>query len=246
MGMFDGLEIGNGVEEQKDIVGGFAKVDHTGLYDFEIVKAYADVAGSGAFSVTVHFKSDKGANFRVTEYISSGTKKGCKNYYIDKNGNKQFLPGYNKIKNLDSLLGFNRDYPSTTSGQVMLWDRDLSKEVPQPKEVITEWVGKKVSALVMKKYLDKQVMNEDTGKYEPTSESKVEYEVQHFLNHDTKQTRNEIVAGENGFKDKWLNKFDENFIMDKRDKSKGHNPEVTQKTTEENQNNSVNNEEDPF
>jgi len=151
MGMFDNLEVETDIEVQEDKVGGgFAKIDHTGFYGMTIEKAYAGVSTGGAFSVTIHMKSKEGAFFTATEYITSGTAKGCKNYYLDKDGNKQYLPGYNKIKALDSLLGGSDAYPKTEKKNLMIWDRDAGKELPTEKEAITSWFGKEIGTLIMK------------------------------------------------------------------------------------------------
>lgn len=220
MGMFDNLEVETDIEVQEDKVGGggFAKVDHTGYYGFTIEKAYAgqspikENGDGGAYFVTIKMKSDEGAFFDVTEYITSGNKKGCKNYYFDKENNKQYLPGYNKIKALDSLLGGSDAYPKTEKKQIMLWDRDAEKELPVEKEVITGWFGKKVGGLVMKILEDK---------YRNPSETVEKYEMQHFLEYDTGRTRNEITLGTSGFKDKWLTANPEDKVYDKREVSKG-------------------------
>lgn len=209
MSFFKDLDVETGIEVSEDKIGGgsFAKVDKTGLYDFTITKAYAGTSSGGAFSVTLHLETEDGARLTITEYITSGSAKGCKNYYLDKEGKKQYLPGYNKIKNLDALLGFDRTYPSTTKSAVMLYDFDSKKELPVEKEVITEWIGKSVSALIIKTVEDK---------YSNPSESRDVYNVEHFLDAKTKQTRNEKVAGLTGFKDKWLAKFTEDYVIDKR------------------------------
>ncbi len=213
MSFFKNLKVADDVVVVVDKVGGeFAKVDSTGLYNFTIEKAYAGQSSGGAYSVTIHFKEDNGAKFSTTEYITSGTEKGCKEYYIDKKtGAKQYLPGYNKIKNLDALIGFDRDFPETKSAQVMLWDYDSKSELPVEKDVITEWIGKKVSALIIKRLEDK---------YNNTTEVATKYEVEHFLDNKTLQTRNEKVAGLFGFKDKWLAKHPSDFVIDKRVGSK--------------------------
>lgn len=221
MSMFAGLTTDNDIKVSEDSLGGFAKIEETGMYEFVIESAFAGQSSGGAFSVTLKLKAENGAKLTVTEYITSGTAKGCKNYYLDKQGNKQYLPGYNKIRSLDVLLTNNANpYPSTTTGKVMLWDNDLKKEIPQDKEVITAWTGKKIKALVMKVAEDKRVKNDSTGDYEPVAEFRVNYEVQHFLDVDSEQTLNERTAGTNGFKDRWLAKFPSTWVSDKRDKSK--------------------------
>ena len=221
MGMFDNLEVETGIEVSEDKVGGggFAKVDHTGYYGMEIQKAYAGVSSGGAFSVTIEMKSDEGAFFTVTEYITSGTSKGCKNYYLDKEGNKQYLPGYNKIKALDSLLGNVRDYPATEKKNLMLWDYDLKQELPTEKEAITSWFGKKIGVLISKILEDKQVKGGD-NKYYPSADIREIYDIQHFVDYVSGKTRNEITAGTSGFKDKWIASNPDDKVIDKRKLSK--------------------------
>lgn len=213
MGMFDNLEVETGIEKPEDKIGGgiFAKVDHTGYYGMTIEKAYAGVSEGGAFSVTVHCKSDDGAFFTFTEYITSGTAKGCKNYYLDKDGKKQYLPGYNKIKALDSLLGGSTPYPKTEKKNLMIWDRDAGKELPMEKEAITSWFGKKVGLLIVKILEDKY--NDETNFREV-------YDVQHVLEYNTGRTRNEITLGTSGFKDEWLKVNTPEKVVDKRKQSK--------------------------
>lgn len=218
MSLFAEIEIEDTLEVQEDRVSGnYAKFETTGHYVCEIEKAYAGTSTGGAFSVSLTLKREDGAKLNITEYISSGTAKGCKNYYIDKNNNKQYLPGYNKIKNLDSLLGFNRAYPDTEKGNVMLWDRDLSKEIPQRKDVISQWLGKKIGILVKKVIEDK---------YSNPTESREFFEVDHFVEAASAKTRNEIVAGTSGFKDKWCKSFDSEFVNDKRKLSKLGNSNI--------------------
>lgn len=215
MSLFAYLQVETDIEKAEDRVGGgsFAKVDKTGLYEFKIEKAYAHQSSGGAYGVTVHMKSKDGANFQTTEWVTSGSAKGCKNYFLDKDGKKQFLPGYNKIKNLDALIGFDRAYPKTTKGKVMLWDFDSKQELPQEKEIITEWIGKEVNALIVKRLED--------GYKDPTKPAE-KYEVEHFLDAKSNQTRNEKVAGMNGFKDKWLERHTPDFVIDKRVQSKSY------------------------
>jgi hypothetical protein len=210
MSLFNDIEVEDlGLAEDKVGGGSFGRFEKTGYYDVVIEKAYAGVSNGGAFSVNLTLKREDGAKLNVTEYISSGTAKGCKNYYLDKDGNKAYLPGYNKIKSLDALLGFDRAYPKTEKDKVMLWDKDLKKELPVDKEVIKEWLGKKIGILVTKKLEDK---------YGEESNYREVFDVEHFLRDG--RTRNEIVAGTSGFKDKWLATKNESYILDKREQSK--------------------------
>lgn len=214
MSFFDDLEVENlGLDEDK-IGGSFAKIDKTGFYEMTIEKAYVGESSGGAKSVTVVLVADNKAKLTSTEYISSGREKGCKTYYLDKDGNKKNLPGYSKIKGLDALLtNTDKAYPNVEKGTVSIYDKDLKTEVPTEKLVIKDWIGKKIGVLVKKKLEDK---------YGEEHKPREVYEVEHYIDSKTGKTRNEIVAGKSGFKNKWLATFNEDYVLDIRDKSKNY------------------------
>ena len=212
MGMFDNIEIEKDLVEVEDSVGGFKKFDKTGFYTGIIEKAYAKVSDGGAFGVVTHIKRADGAVLVNTEWITSGTAKGCKNYWLDKDGNKNPLPGYTNIHNLDGILGYDRDYPKTEKGNVMLYDFDLKTEIPTEVEIISEWVGKEIGLLG-------QILLED--KWSNKTESVTKFEVKHFLDSKTGKTRNEQISGNAGFKEKWIKAYNEDFVVDRRKDSKG-------------------------
>jgi len=212
MGMFDEIEIEKDLVEVEDKIGGFKKFDKTGFYTGVIEKAYAKVSDGGAFGVVTHIKRADGAVLQNTEWITSGTAKGCKNYWIDKNDNKNPLPGYTNIHNLDGILGYDRDYPKTEKGNIMLYDFDLKTEVPTEVEIISEWVGKEIGLLGM-------VLIED--KWNEKTKSVTKFEVKHFVDAKTGKTRNEQISGKDGFKAKWVKAYGEDYVVDKREESKG-------------------------
>jgi len=95
----------------------------------------------------------------------------------------------------------------------MIWDRDAKQELPTEKEAITSWFGKKIGLLITKIVEDK---------YNEEHKSRDVYDVQHILDYETGQTRNEKTSGKTGFKDKWLEANPIDKVIDKRDKSKDY------------------------
>lgn len=221
MSFFDDIEVENlGLDEDKVGGGSFAKIDKTGFYNMTIEKAYVGEYDSGAKFVVLSLVDENKAKLSWRGIVSSGRDKGCKSYYMakDKSGNetgeKRNLPDYAKLKALDELLtGKTRAYPSLVTGLVDIYDKDLKKEVPTEKLVIQDFIGKQVSVLVKKK------LEDDYN--EPTKPREV-FEIEHFLDSKTGRTRNEIVAGKSGFKDKWLDTFKEDYVNDVRVKSKNY------------------------
>jgi hypothetical protein len=51
-------------------------------------------ADSGAMALNIRAKTEDGKEIRQQLRMTSGTAKGCKNYYEDKNGEKKYLPGF--------------------------------------------------------------------------------------------------------------------------------------------------------
>lgn len=220
MSFFDDIEVEKlGLDEDK-VGGSFAKIDKTGFYNMTIEKAYVGEYDSGAKYIVIGLVGDDKAKLSFRGIVSSGREKGCKSYYMvkDKAGNetgeKRNLPDYSKMKALDELLtSKDRAYPALVTGLVDMYDKDLKKEVPTEKLIISEWIGKPVSVLVKKK------LEDDYN--EPTKPREV-FEVEHFLDSKTGRTRNEIVAGKTGFKEKWLDTYKEDFVNDVRVKSKNY------------------------
>lgn len=214
MSFFDDIEVENlGLDEDK--VGGvFAKIDKTSFNEMTITKAYVGEYDSGAKYIVLALERDDKAKLSWRGIVSSGKAKGCKSYYLDKDGNKKNLPDYNKMKALDELLtGANRAYPALTKGVVLMYNADLKSEVPEEKLVINEWIGKRVGILVKKKIEDD---------YNDETKPRTLFEVDHFLDVKSGRTRNEIVAGKSGFKEKWLETFKEDYVQDVRVKSKDY------------------------
>lgn len=218
--MFDDIQLGNNTDikaaEDKVGGGGFAKIEKTGIQDLICTKAYAGQSDGGAYFVEAHFENAEKARLIMREYITSGTKKGCLNYYIDKDGNKQYLPGYNKVKALDYMLTkIDSDLPKLDKRQIKLWDKDLKKELPVEKDACIDWIGKPVTALITKVLENKSEKIGD--KWADIAGTIEKFEIDHFLDPVTRATRNELTGGlQVEFFNKWLEKRPEDYIYDKR------------------------------
>ena len=174
----------------------------SGVYPMEVEIAYLGQSQSGANSVTVHFKAEDGKVIRQTEWVTSGTAKGCKNFYetTDREGNvvKRDLPGFARINGLAMLTaGIPVGQMDTEEKIVKLYDFDAGKEMPKAVQAITGLSGQKVIAGVLKKTVDKMSKN-DAGEYVPNGETREVNEVDKlFCAHDGKEglTLNEVKAG---------------------------------------------------
>lgn len=215
MSIFAGVTFDNDIKVQEDRVpGGSGKLDKTGKYDFIIKKAYIETASSGAMSFVLHLETESGQSLRVQEYF---TNKSKETFYLDKDGNKQFLPGFNKMKTLDYLIT-KKDNPNPNAEEktILLWDNDLKKEVPTKKHVLVDWFGKPITALVMNVLENKQE-KDASGVYKPIADTRNSMVVDHFLDPVTLRTRNETTVGGNAdICAKWTEKFKDDYVRDAR------------------------------
>ena len=191
MSLLAGLVSQEGVNEERDVLGGFG-VWETDIYDCVITLAYAQKSSGGATGITFHVKSDKGSDLRFTQYVTGGDAKGNKNYY-EKDGQKHYLPGFN-IVNAICQLTVDKELGNmeTEMKKVKLWDSDAKAEVPKDVPVLVELLNQHITLGVEKVIVDKTVKNSSTNEYVPTGETREENEINKIYHTDTHMTVQEI------------------------------------------------------
>lgn len=204
--MLDNLKTSNDVQDEVDSLGGF--ILDSGYYDFIIDMVYLDTAKSGAISSNWIFKNPEGRILRQQLWMTSGQAKGCLNYYVDKNDKKQYLPGFLQANGICQLsIGKELSELSPEEKVVNVYDFELRKDVPTPKQVITELLGAEISLGVLKQVVDKNVKN-DAGEYVPSGDTREENIIDKVFRTKDGLTMAEVKAGatEADFKQKWIDK----------------------------------------
>jgi oligoribonuclease NrnB/cAMP/cGMP phosphodiesterase (DHH superfamily) len=197
-------------EDTDSLGGNFGAVD-TGLYDFTIKMAYAIVSKGGANGVVITLEDAKKQTVTMTEYISSGTAKGCVNFYIDKEtSEKKLLPGYLKMDAL-ALLATKLELSAQTWEEklVPIYNHDAKSEVPTKVPVATSMLGMKIKAGVLKITENKTKLNQATNVYDPINESRDINEVSKVFHAETGKTIQEYREQKDAaeFLGKWVEKF---------------------------------------
>lgn len=169
MGMFDDLKTDSSVQEVKDVLGGSGPLDSDG-YDAVIDVAYADVSSGGARSLNVSFKIN-GRTVKQTLWMTSGTAKGCKNYY-EANGQRKYLPGFVTANDL-CLLSVGKPISDldTEPKTIKVYDPAQGKEAPMEKAVVVDLIGQPIKLGILKQLVDKNVKNAQ-GNYVPSGETR--------------------------------------------------------------------------
>lgn len=219
MGLFDGMKNTDvKVEEAKDVLGGGGPLD-TDVYDFTIKLAYVDYSKGGAMSVNFDLETAEGRKLRSQQWVTSGDAKGNKNYYVDRNGKNQHLPGYTLVNDIVLLTVDSRLEDLDPEEKVIsLYDFQAGKEVPQKKNILTELLGQKVTLAVEKQVVDKNVQDA-SGAYVPSGETREVNEVVKAFHSEYGVTVGEAKMGltEADFRDRWAEKNRGNV----RNRSKG-------------------------
>lgn len=219
MSLLKSLTTDESIANEKDSVGG-GNVLESAIYDFEVTMAYLTKAASEAIGVVLHFKTEDNKELRQTIYITSGKEKGCKNYYENAKGEKQYLPGFNTVNSLALLtVGKELSELDTEEKLVKVYSSTAKAEVPTKVQVITELLGKRILAGVLKQNVDKTKKNDVTQKYKPTGETRFQNEIDKLFRQKDSLTTAEVraQAEEPAFINTWKEKFT-GVVVDKTSK----------------------------
>jgi hypothetical protein len=191
MGLLSNIKSDDSIANERDVVGG-SRVLESGVYKLTVQHAYVNKASSGAIGIVVSFKTDTKQDLRQTFWITSGAEKGNKNYYTDKNGDKQYLPGYLMANSL-CLLTTGQEISELDTEQkvIPLYNAEAKKEVPTTVDMLMDLVGKQVLGAVVKQIVDKTKKN-DAGVYVPTGETREENDIDKFFRERDGMTTAEI------------------------------------------------------
>lgn len=219
MSFLSTLTSDDSIANEKDvIIGGGPRLLDSGIYSGKVVHAYVNKSAGGAIGLNVLLDFN-GTQLRQTFWMTSGTAKGCKNYY-EKDGQKNYLPGFILANSLCLLtVGQEINKLETEKKVIPLWNSETKSEVPTQVDMLTDLIGKEIVAAVFRQIVDKTAKNAATGAYEPTGETREENEVDKFFRARDRMTTAEIraQAEEASFVNTWAEKFGGKT----RDRSKG-------------------------
>ena len=208
MGIFDDLKQSSDVEQDKDVIGGGSKILESDLYQFTIDMMYMDVSSSGAKSINISCVNGEGQQFKETIYVTSGTAKGGKNFFIDKrSGKKRYLPGF-AVANSISQVSLGKDLGDLDFQEktIKIWDSTVRKEIPQKRQVAMDMLGKQVALGILKVEENKSMKDAD-GNYQPINDKRTFNTIDKVFDGESLATLVEKTANETPvFHTKWLEK----------------------------------------
>lgn len=195
MSILSTLTTNEAIANEKDAVAGGSRILESGLYKAKVATAHVTKSAGGAIGMVLNLKTEDGREVRQTLWMTSGTAKGCKNYYEDKNGDKQYLPGFILANSL-CLLTVGQELSSLETEQkvIPLYNAESKSEIPTKVDMLMDLVGKEVIAGIVRQTVDKTKKNDATGVYEPTGETRDENEIDKFFRARDRMTTAEIRA----------------------------------------------------
>lgn len=218
MSLLKNLTVDETITKERDSVGSTGPLE-SGLYASKITSAFLTKSEGGAVGLVLNAKTEAGRDLRQTLWMTSGTAKGGNNFYVDKEGVKHFLPGFNLANSLALLTcGKNLSDLDTDTKVANVYSAAAKAEIPTKVEMVMDLLGKEVIIGVIRQTVDKTVKN-NAGAYEPTGETRNENEIDKFFRARDRMTTTEILAQatEASFADTW----DAKWTGKDRNKAKG-------------------------
>jgi hypothetical protein len=208
------------IANEKDTVGS-GGVLASGLYTGKITLAYSTVSSGGATGLVLQIKTNEGRDIRSTQWMTSGTAKGAKNFY-EKDGVKHYLPGFLLAQSL-ALLACGKEISELDQEEkvVNVYSFDSKAEVPTKVNMVMDMIGKDIMIGLIKQTVDKNV-KDGNGKYVPSGETREENEIDKFFRASDSKTTSEIRAQAETavFVDTWADKWNDK-VRDKSSKIAG-------------------------
>lgn len=195
MSLLSNLKSDDSIATERDSVGGRGGPLESGLYAAKVALAYLTKSAGGAIGLVLNLKTEAGREIRQTLWMTSGTAKGCTNYYVDKDGAKQYLPGFNLANSLALLANGTEISDLETEVKVVnVYSIEAKAEVPTKVDMLTELLDKEIIVGLIKQVVDKTQKN-DAGAYVPAGETREENEIDKFFRAKDRMTTAEIRAG---------------------------------------------------
>lgn len=217
MSLLANLASDDSIANEKDSVGGSGPLE-SGVYPVTITMAHINKATSGALGLVLTMKTEDNKEVRQTLWMTSGTAKGCKNYY-EKAGEKHYLPGFTHA-NAVCLLASGKEISALDTEQkvINLYSPEAKAEVPTKVDVVMDLLGKEVIVGLIKQTVDKTKKN-DAGVYEATGETRDENEIDKFFRAKDRMTTAEIRA--QAEEAVFINTWETKWAGNTKDRAKG-------------------------
>ena len=212
--MFGNVKQQQGVESNEvDSLGGRV-LRKTGLYNDTIKLAYGTESKKGALGVVLKLEDENGSTHDETIWVTNREKS---NTYVDKDGNQQYLPGYNMVNAICLMVcGKELSEVELVEKTVPVFNYEARSEVPTKVQVLDDLMGGKIITGMMKYIENKTYQVNGEGPYLPYAETREGSEISKVFHAETRQTIVEARAqAEATFIDSWSEKNHAEVVRNK-------------------------------
>lgn len=220
MSFFNNAKTDDTIKNETDSLGG--RIVDTDIYLCTIKMAYGMQADSEARGLVVTAVTESGTEVENTLWFQSGKEKGHKTY-SEKDGVKQYLPGFNQANSL-CLLTVGKELADMEAEEkmVQIYNSKAKAKVATKVPVLVELLNQKVYIAIERQTVDKTKKNDATNQYEPTGETRDQNEFVKLFRERDKLTTAEIreEKTEPEFFDAWLKK-NKGKVVNKAKKAAG-------------------------
>lgn len=215
--MFNDLKTDTSIQSGGDNLGGskFDALD-SGLYLLTVKLAYGSMSAGKARALNLLMETEDGKELKAQLWLTSSEAKGGQNFYTaqdpktGKPGLKKYLPGFELANHL-CLMTVNCEISQARVEKkvINLYDYSARQEVPTEVQMVTDLLGKKVYAGVIKELVNKRVKDPNTGEYVDSKETREQNDIDKFFHYPKGLTVTEAEAKltEPAFKNRWVEKW---------------------------------------
>jgi len=175
------------IKMKETSLGGGSFLWDSGVYKTIVDMAYFDRSQGGAHSLNVTLLNEDGKKLKQTLWFTNRKEEV---HYINQKGEKDYLPSYTTANNLCLIItgdDINETFDASEKKMVNVYDFNEKKEKPTEKSVATALLGKQIKVAILKQTVNKRV-NDGTGKYVDSAETRDENQIREFYFPDSDLT----------------------------------------------------------
>lgn len=175
----------------------------TGLHELVVEAAYLKKSGSSdALALVLKLKNREKKTFEEQIWF---TNRNQETFYV-KDGQQNNLPGFNQVNSISTVL-VDKNFLDldTEKKQIMIWDRNESKEMPTEVDMVTALINQKFIGGVQHIY--ENLRKEVNGEWVADTDYSRQYNHLDKVFHvDSRKTAGEIINNKEAtFIEKWAN-----------------------------------------
>ena len=206
----------------------------TNLYDMLITGAYTLKSPAGAEGLHFTLKPADGSPQEVREsfYMTSGTAKGGKQYYINSNGKKQYLKGFAQATQLAKIACDKAVADLQEEEKVLkLWNSANQAEENTKVNWLPELVGKPIKVGIL--HVHDNRLKKEGNKWVKLPTERFYNEVDKLFYPSGHAVTEKLAGKDATFQERWAKLYPAGETVDRYEQVEGSEPDVPENETDQ-------------